>query len=249
MRAKGFTIIELMITVAIIGIITLIAIPLYRNYVARVEITNIKQAYMYIGGDINTAYMSSNMEGHSYNVDELIKKAPNTYYSQWTHNCYGGFRGYEISWTDKPSIEKVTGMSAKHIKQFGLNLYRQMPKGMTNSSCSITTTEEGHFQQTVFFALDETTLGYPKKKQAVATGRYLSNLLVVTFSGKNTYYDKDGKELRTAANGSPTCGIAYDVGLESLVDNFDIPMDGLPQECKYMSIWHSTESRRILHPL
>lgn len=67
MRAKGFTIIELMIT---------IAIPLYRNYVARVEITNIKQAYMYIGGDINTAYMSSNMEGHSYNVDELIKKPP-----------------------------------------------------------------------------------------------------------------------------------------------------------------------------
>lgn len=62
---RGFTLIELMIVVAIIGILSAIAIPGYQNYIARAQVTD---AVMLLGGLRNpiTEYWSTNGEAPGF---------------------------------------------------------------------------------------------------------------------------------------------------------------------------------------
>ncbi|MBL8340363.1 MAG: prepilin-type N-terminal cleavage/methylation domain-containing protein [Rubrivivax sp.] len=54
-RGRGFTLIELMITVVIVGILTMVAYPTYRDYVVRGQITD---------GINGLAAVRANMERH-----------------------------------------------------------------------------------------------------------------------------------------------------------------------------------------
>ncbi|MFL9814631.1 pilin [Stutzerimonas sp. VN223-3] len=61
---KGFTLIELMIVVAIIGILAAIAIPQYQNYVAKSQVSRV----MSETGALKTAIETCMMEGRDFST-------------------------------------------------------------------------------------------------------------------------------------------------------------------------------------
>ncbi|WP_288995471.1 pilin [uncultured Psychrobacter sp.] len=80
---KGFTLIELMIVVAIIGILAAIAIPQYQNYIAKSQVSRAVSEL----GAIKTAYETCLNEGQTTAGD-----------------CNLGFTGSDIISLSKPAV-------------------------------------------------------------------------------------------------------------------------------------------------
>lgn len=86
---KGFTLIELMIVVAIVGILAAIAIPAYIDYTIRARITEIAGGYDALSTALSEYHASNGFFPESVGTSTLASLPTN--YGQYAYGSGGGF--------------------------------------------------------------------------------------------------------------------------------------------------------------
>jgi type IV pilus assembly protein PilE len=71
-RNKGFTLVELMVTVAVVAIIAAVALPSYRQYIRRANRVDATGALLRLAGNQERFYLQNN----TYAAEDLMGTAP-----------------------------------------------------------------------------------------------------------------------------------------------------------------------------
>ncbi len=91
---RGFTLVELMVAVAIVGILAAIAYPAYRNYVMESNRTDAQEALTRLAGMEETWYMSHNAYADETDINQLGgSTSPQGYYDISIANTNCGSSG------------------------------------------------------------------------------------------------------------------------------------------------------------
>ncbi|MBQ4489245.1 MAG: type IV pilin protein [Ruminobacter sp.] len=86
---RGFTLLELMITIGIIGILSAIAIPTYRNYVVTAKRSEAQQNLVQLASRMENCYSLNNTYTGCVNANSLSSKVAENYDLTSTVNAAG----------------------------------------------------------------------------------------------------------------------------------------------------------------
>ena len=126
----GFTLIELLITIAIVGILTSVALPMYKEHVAKGKVAEAFQQM----GDYSIRLEQSFQDNNNYGVGACAVAAPVGKYFTYACALTGGGQGFTITATSTALLDP-TDSYIYTIDQSGIKQTTSFPNVAGIKSC------------------------------------------------------------------------------------------------------------------